>query len=230
MEENYIITAQDICKEFMVGGQPLKVLHNVNVKIRSGKLTILRGRSGSGKTTLLNILSSLDRPTSGSVFLEGEDVCKMSDTKRDDIRRTKEGFIFQSVALISTMTGYENVEFAMRVAQNKMRNASQTIHEWLKLVDVDKRANHRPGEMSGGEQQRIAIVRAMINNPKVVFADEPTAELDTNTGLQVVELFKKLIEQKNITVVMTTHDPNMMELADCVYTLEDGRITDELVR
>ena len=134
------------------------------------------------------------------------------------------------MALISTMTGYENVEFAMRVAQNKMRNASQTIHEWLKLVDVDKRANHRPGEMSGGEQQRIAIVRAMINNPKVVFADEPTAELDTNTGLQVVELFKKLIEQKNITVVMTTHDPNMMELADCVYTLEDGRITEELVR
>jgi len=185
---------------------------------------MLRGRSGSGKTTLLNILGALDRPTEGQVFFDGEDITGMSDNARDEFRRLQTGFVFQSIALISTMTAYENVEFCLRVAGIPHPERVRRAEECLDLVGLDRRMNHRTQELSGGEQQRVAIARAIAHQPSVVFADEPTAELDTNTGLQVVLLFKKIIAEQGVTVVMTTHDPNMMEVGDNVIMLEDGMV------
>ena len=201
-------------------------LHDVNVQIPAGKLTILRGRSGSGKTTLMNILCALDYPKMGSVVLEGQNLEKMNEAEREVFRKTNVGFVFQSVALIPMMTAYENVEFLLRLADyggSKQKRAE----ECLKLVGLGQRMHHMPQELSGGEQQRVAIARAIAHKPKIIFADEPTAELDTATGLQVMKIFKELISKEGVTIVMTTHDLGLLDIADCIYHLEDGEIVDE---
>lgn len=222
-----ILSADGVCRDFKIGdGSVVNALKNVNVQVEKGTLTILRGRSGSGKTTLINILGALDRPTSGSVVFQGEDITAMSEKKRDELRRFKMAFVFQSVALISSMTAYENVEFGLRLAKYPYDQRAQRAREVLKNVGLEKRMFHRPGEMSGGEQQRVAIARAVAHEPDLVFADEPTAELDTATGLHVVKLFKELVAKHNMTIIMTTHDPSMIDIADKVYTLEDGEIVE----
>lgn len=222
-----ILSADGVCRDFKIGdGSVVNALKNVNVQVEKGTLTILRGRSGSGKTTLINILGALDRPTSGSVVFQGEDITAMSEKKRDELRRFKMAFAFQSVALISSMTAYENVEFGLRLAKYPYDQRAQRAREVLKNVGLEKRMFHRPGEMSGGEQQRVAIARAVAHEPDLVFADEPTAELDTATGLHVVKLFKELVAKHNMTIIMTTHDPSMIDIADKVYTLEDGEIVE----
>ncbi len=222
-----ILSADWVCRDFKIGdGSVVNALKNVNVQVEKGTLTILRGRSGSGKTTLINILGALDRPTSGSVVFQGEDITAMSEKKRDELRRFKMAFVFQSVALISSMTAYENVEFGLRLAKYPYDQRAQRAGEVLKNVGLEKRMFHRPGEMSGGEQQRVAIARAVAHEPDLVFADEPTAELDTATGLHVVKLFKELVAKHNMTIIMTTHDPSMIDIADKVYTLEDGEIVE----
>jgi len=203
------------------------VLKNVSIAIPTGKLTILRGRSGSGKTTLLNILGALDEPTAGEVTFLGNKITQISQSKKDSIRRKEMGFVFQSVALISLMTAYENVEFSLRVASFDPKKRKARAEECLNLVGLGKRMKHRPHELSGGEQQRVAIARAIAHRPKILFADEPTGELDTKMAIQVMALFRKLVEQEGITILMTTHDPSMMELADHVFTMEDGEIVDE---
>ncbi|HBQ64436.1 MAG TPA: macrolide ABC transporter ATP-binding protein [Clostridiales bacterium] len=222
-----ILSTQDLSRDFISGRDTVHALKNINVRFRPQKLTILRGRSGSGKTTLINLLGALDIPTSGKVFLEGDELSGAPQNQRDAIRCKKMGFVFQSVALISLMSAYENVEFGLRIADYDPKNRKDRAEEVLGLVGLTKRMHHRPGELSGGEQQRVAIARAMAHRPQIVFADEPTAELDSHTGLQVVWLFKKLIEKEGLTIIMTTHDPSMMEVADHVYTLEDGEIIDE---
>lgn len=222
-----VLKAENVSKSFEIGdGSVVNALTDINIEVGKGKLVCLRGRSGSGKTTLINILGALDRQNDGNVYFCGEDIGMMSDAKRDTLRRKQLAFVFQSVALISTMTAYENVEFALRLAGTPISERSKRAKECLARVGLEKRMKHRPGELSGGEQQRVAIARAVAHKPKIIFADEPTAALDTQTGIAVVKLFRELVREDGITVVMTTHDETMMELADVVYTLDDGKITD----
>ena len=204
-------------------------LKGVTLEAERGRLTILRGRSGSGKTTLINILGALDYPTEGEVSFGGRELSRLSENARDAIRREQMGFVFQSVALVSMMTAYENVEFGMRISgrfNSSVAERKRRAERMLALVGLSQRMKHLPQELSGGEQQRVAIARAIAHNPGIIFADEPTAELDTNTGLQVVKIFKDLIESEGVTVLMTTHDPGFLDIADRVYELEDGELTD----
>ena len=213
----------DVSRCFTTAGNQFWALRDINITAHAGKLTILKGRSGSGKTTLMNILGALDKPTNGQVYLGGEDIVKLDERRRGLIRRRSIGYVFQSVALIPMMSAYENVEYALRLAG--MRSGRrERASECLKMVGLGQRMNHMPQEMSGGEQQRVAIARAIAHKPKVIFADEPTAELDTNTGLQVVKIFKDLCAGEGITIVMTTHDTGLMEIGDMVYELQDGEI------
>ena len=222
--ENAII-AQNIKRYFKAGdGTTVHALDGVSMEIKKGTLAILKGRSGSGKTTLLNILSALDMPTEGSVQFLDKNLEQMTEKDREILRRYEMGFVFQSIALIPTMTAYENVEFALRLAKNDVinENTHDRVSELLERVGLSKRMIHMPDQLSGGEQQRVAIARAVVHRPKVVFADEPTGALDTAAGFEVMRLFRELIDDEDITIVMTTHDPNLMELGDEVFELSDG--------
>lgn len=227
-----IIEARNITRMFPVGDGEFYALKHVDIDIPAGKLTILKGRSGSGKTTLMNILSALDAPTEGDVSFDGQVYSEMEDAQKEQLRRKEIGFVFQAVALIPIMNAYENVDFAMRLAEPELtaKEVDERIRETLALVGMEERMRHMPGQMSGGEQQRVAIERAVAHRPKVVFADEPTGALDTESGLRVMQLFRNLIEKEGVTIVMTTHDPNLMELGDVVYELEDGEIIDRQIR
>ncbi|MBP3621472.1 MAG: ABC transporter ATP-binding protein [Lachnospiraceae bacterium] len=221
-----ILVGKDIVRCFKTGeGEDFYAVKGVNIEIPRKKLVMLKGRSGSGKTTLLNILSSLDEATSGEVIFDGKNISGLKDKEKELIRRKEIGFVFQSVALIPIMNAYENVDFAMRLAECEGQYDDRIKH-MLSLVNMKERMLHMPAQMSGGEQQRIAIARAVAHKPKIVFADEPTGALDTDTGLRVMNLFKGLIEKENITILMTTHDPNLMDMADLVYEMEDGEIID----
>ncbi len=219
-----MIETKKVCRAFPVSGEePFMALKDVSVKIPEKSLTILRGKSGSGKTTLLNIIGALDAPTSGEVLFGGRNITGLSDKERERLRRQKIGFVFQSVSLIPMMTVYENVEFALRLSNYK-GDRKKRVEECLHLVGLGKRAQHMPQELSGGEQQRVAIARAIAHAPQVLFADEPTAELDTATSLAVIKLFKDLVEKQGVTIVMTTHDMSLMDAGDMVYTLTDGSV------
>lgn len=224
MEEfvDVMIETKGVTRSFPTGnGEEVQVLKGIDMVIPAGKLTILKGRSGSGKTTLLNLLSALDNPTEGVIHMEGKTISNIDEKEREWIRRKELGFIFQAVALIPVMNAYENVDFELRLSGYE-GNRDERTKECLEIVGLKERMKHMPGEMSGGEQQRVAIARAIAHKPKVIFADEPTGALDTNTGLAVMQLFKKLIEQEGITIVMTTHDTNLMSFGDVVYEMEDG--------
>jgi putative ABC transport system ATP-binding protein len=221
-----IMRTENVTRVFKSGQDTIYALKNVTVEIPKSKLTIFRGRSGSGKTTLLNILSGLDKPTEGKVFFEEREITSVSDLERDRLRAKKMGFVFQSIALMPDMNALENVEYGLRISGKLRKKTGVSAAKSLKLVGLDKRAKHLASELSGGEQQRVAIARSFVHNPEILFADEPTAELDTAMGIQVVDIFKRLIQEKGLTVVMTTHDPHMIELADCIYTLSDGVIVD----
>ncbi|MDY2601553.1 MAG: ABC transporter ATP-binding protein [Eubacteriales bacterium] len=214
----------DVSRAFPIQGEEdFYALKKVNVHIEKGKLTVLVGKSGSGKTTLMNILGALDPPTEGKVLFEGQDIAQLPETERCRLRRKKVGYVFQSVALIPLMTALENVAFALRLAGDK-RSPDDRALECLRLVGLEKRAGHLPQELSGGEQQRVAIARAMAHRPSILFADEPTAELDSGTALQVAHIFRDLTDKEGITVVMTTHDRELATIGDKIYALEDGEI------
>ncbi len=218
-----ILKTEQVTRSFPVAGGNFLALKGISVVVPENTLTILKGRSGSGKTTLLNIIGALDAPTSGTVIFDGKDISKAGDKEREVIRRHEIGYIFQSVALIPVMNAYENIEYALRLANYK-GNYRDRVMECLKLVGLSKRATHMPQELSGGEQQRVAIARAIAHKPKIIFADEPTGELDSATSLQVIAIFKELIEKEGITFVMTTHDPKLMGYGDVVYEIQDGEI------
>ena len=222
-----LIKANKLTRKYNIGRDTLYALNKVSIEAEEGGLTILRGRSGSGKTTLLNQLCLLDRPDGGEIIFDETDVIRAPDGWRDSCRRKNFGIIFQSVALMPHMTALENVDFGMRVAGLGPRSRLERARECLSMVGLSSRASHMPTELSGGEQQRVAIARAIAHRPRVLFADEPTAELDTQTGLQVVKIFLDLIEKERVTVVMTTHDPALMELGRKVYTLVDGEVIDD---
>ncbi len=219
----YMIRTEGVRRCFKTSSGDFWALKGIDMEAPKGALTILKGRSGSGKTTLLNILGALDKPTEGSVLYEGMDIARMDERKRTRLRRMQVGFVFQSVALIPMMSAYENVEYALRLTRYPGDRAARAL-ECLKLVGLSQRMNHLPQELSGGEQQRVAIARAIAHKPKVIFADEPTGELDTNTGLQVVKIFKDLTEAEGVTIIMTTNDTGLMEIGDAVYELEDGEV------
>lgn len=220
----WMIEAKNIVKKFPIaGGEEFVALKGIDIQIPKGKLTILRGSSGSGKTTLMNILGALDKPSEGELFFDGEDITHWDEEKCTNLRRKRIGFVFQSVALIPMMTAYENVEYSLRLANYEGDFKART-EECLKMVGLGSRMDHMPEEMSGGEQQRVAIARAIAHKPGIIFADEPTAELDSGTGLKVVKSLKKLVKEEHVTVIMTTHDVGLMEVGDKVYQLEDGEM------
>ena len=244
--ENAII-AQNIKRYFKAGdGTTVHALDGVSMEIKKGTLAILKGRSGSGKTTLLNILSALDMPTEGSVQFLDKNLEQMTEKDREMLRRYEMGFVFQSIALIPTMTAYENVEFALRLAKNKRQiqknltemdndigdaktdvineNTHDRVSELLERVGLSKRMNHMPEQLSGGEQQRVAIARAVVHRPKVVFADEPTGNLDSKTTMEVLKLMQKVVREQKQTLVMVTHDNNLATYADRIFKIIDGKI------
>ena len=220
---DYIIRTEGVTRCFKTQGGDFWALRDIDIEVPTGKLTILRGRSGSGKTTLMNILGALDKPTEGKVLFEERDIARMDEKKRAKLRRMEIGFVFQSIALIPMMSAQENVEYALRLTKYK-GNRTERAMDCLKLVGLSQRANHLPQELSGGEQQRVAIARALAHQPKVLFADEPTGALDTNTGLAMMKLFQELTYSEGVTIVMTTHDTGLMELGDRVYELEGGEL------
>jgi len=218
-----IIKTEGVKRCFRTQGGDFWALKGIDVEVPAGRLTILRGRSGSGKTTLMNIMGALDKPTEGKVLFEGKNIARMDEKKRARLRRMQIGFVFQSVALIPMMSALENVEYALRLTRYRGDRTARAM-ECLKLVGLSQRAGHLPQELSGGEQQRVAIARAVAHRPKVLFADEPTGALDTNTGLAMVKLFRELTDGEGVTIVMTTHDTDLMQLGDRVYELEGGEL------
>ena len=223
---SHIIEVKNVNRIFSVAGGTFQALSDITASVKEGSLTILRGRSGSGKTTLLNIIGALDRPTSGTVSIAGRSIEKMPEKEREKLRRTQIGFVFQSVSLIPTMNAFQNVEFSMRLAGIR-ENRRERAEECLQMVGLEKRMNHMPAEMSGGEQQRVAIARAMAHRPRILLADEPTAELDSAMAAEVAKLFRTLTEKEHITVLMTTHDTGLMTVGDTIIELENGQLVSE---
>jgi putative ABC transport system ATP-binding protein len=224
MSANLAISTSNLNRSFRVGSSTVHAVSSVGISVPEACLTVVKGRSGSGKTTLLNLLGLLDRPDSGSIQYRKVDVVALTDGERDRFRRNEIGFVYQTIALVSLMSAYENVDFRMRVAGAAYAERDRRVRECLRLVGLEKRMTHRPSELSGGEQQRVAIARAIAHRPRVIYADEPTAELDTVTGVHIVAIFRRLIEEEGVTVVMTTHDPAMQELADHMVELENGSV------
>lgn len=223
-EKKYAIEVSHVDRIFPIPGGEFQALKDINAQVEAGTLTILKGRSGSGKTTLMNIIGALDNPTNGSVSIDGTDLGKLSDKEKEILRRKQVGFVFQAVSLIPTMNAFQNVEFSMRLAGIKPgKERDKRVEECLNLVGLGKRMHHMPAEMSGGEQQRVAIARAIAHSPKLILADEPTAELDSAMAAQVTKLFQEMTRKENITILMTTHDVGLMDAGDMIIELENGQ-------
>jgi putative ABC transport system ATP-binding protein len=213
----------DITRVYQVGEVETHALRGVDVTIGEKEFTTLVGPSGSGKTTLLQLIGCLDMPTSGKVFINGQEATSMNRNQRADLRKGTIGFIFQFFALVPTLTAYENVELPLLLMGEK--NHKGRVMELLDAVDLSNRAGHRPDQLSGGQQQRVAVARALASNPKLILADEPTANLDTENGTQVMEIMAKLNKDTGVTFVFATHDPRVIKYATRVVSLQDGLIT-----
>jgi putative ABC transport system ATP-binding protein len=219
------IVIRDLIKVYKTGKSEVIALRGLDCSIREGQVHAIMGPSGCGKTTLLNIIGGLDRPTAGSVVIDGIDLVNVDDTQLVKHRREKVGIVFQFFNLVPTLTALENIELPMRLAGKSSAYMKERSDMLLKLVDMESRANHKPDELSGGEQQRIGLATALANDPPILLADEPTGELDTATGQQILHLFKKLRDEHKKTIVIVTHDQRIGQIADTVMTIVDGRIT-----
>ena len=215
---------ENATRVFKVGKVETQALRGVSLSIESGEFTALVGPSGSGKTTLLQLIGCLDQPTSGQVLINGKDVTRLNRNQRADMRRGTIGFIFQFFALIPTLTAYENIEMPLLLNGQSASERRARVLELLKSVDLADRANNRPDQMSGGQQQRVAIARALAPKPALILADEPTANLDTANGAQVMEIMTRLNQETGVTFVFATHDPRVINYARRVVTLRDGLI------
>lgn len=223
-----LLQVKQVERTFQVGGQPLHVLKGINMEVNPGQLVMLRGRSGSGKTTLLNMLGGLDQPTKGEIWFQGAKYHSLSDDKRTLIRRKEMGFIFQAYALMPMLSAWENVELSLRLAEVPRNEWSRRVTDCLELVGLGKRMHHRPFELSGGEQQRVAIAKSIAHRPHLLLADEPTANLDSQMSAQIMAVFQNIIRNEQVSICMTTHDPTILEVADRVYEMVDGKfITNE---
>ena len=220
-----LVDVREVNRSFRGAGAVVHAVRDVTLQVYSGEFVALRGRSGSGKTTLLNLIAGLDRPESGSIHLEGEEISSASEARLTEMRRHSIGFVFQSFALLPLFSARENVELALRIAGMHGRAASQRANEALDLVGLGPRADHRPYELSGGEQQRVAIARAIANRPPLLIADEPTGELDSATGAQIFGLLQE-ITAEGTTVIAATHDPLMIEHVGRVLEMADGELSE----
>lgn len=220
-----VIDAHNITKIYNEKSIPVNAINGVHLHIERGEFTALVGPSGSGKTTLLNIIGGLDHPSTGQIIINNIDITKMSDNKLIDFRLHNIGFVFQSYNLIPVFTSKENIEFVM-LLQNKNKNEREKrVLELLKEVDLEDKINTRPSELSGGQQQRVAVARALASKPQFVLADEPTANLDSKSALNLLDIMAKLNKEENITFIFSTHDQRVIDKARRVVTLVDGKIT-----
>jgi putative ABC transport system ATP-binding protein len=221
-----VIELQDVTRVYKIGEVETPALRGVNLDIDEGEFSAIVGPSGSGKTTMLQLMGCLDRPTSGSVHINGQDVTQLKPNQRADLRKGTIGFVFQFFALIPGLTAYENVELPLLLTGEKARERRERVNELLEAVGLSDRARHRPDQMSGGEQQRVAIARALATQPVLILADEPTANLDTENGRQVMEIMQRLNAETGTTFVFATHDPRVIPFARRVVELRDGRVTE----
>ena len=219
-----IITAINISREFGTGDTAVNAVKNVTLDIKPGEFVAITGRSGSGKTTLLNLLAGLDQPTEGKILLLNQDLSDISDTRMVHMRRQNIGFIFQSFGLLPLLSAYENVELPLHIRGYSWRERRRIANDTLKLVGLSGRTAHRPYELSGGEQQRVAIARALAPNPQIVFADEPTGELDTATGISISNILKGISTEREVTVIVATHDPTIAQISNRIVDMRDGEI------
>ena len=219
-----VIRVERVARVYHVDSRQIPALRGISLSVGVGKVVALRGRSGSGKTTLLNCIGGLDRPTEGEVWFEGRNVTRLSDQEWVRLRRHRIGFVFQAHALLPTYSAWENVDLMLRLAGFKRRERQQRTAEVLTLMGLAKWMEHRTFELSGGQQQRVAIARAIAARPALLLADEPTGELDSTTGQQILHLFRRIADQEGTTVLIATHDLAVDALADQVYHLQDGRI------
>jgi putative ABC transport system ATP-binding protein len=221
------IETQDLVKEYMQGGQLLRVLKNVNIKIENGEFMAIMGPSGSGKSTLLNMLGALDRPTSGKVLINGIDISTLNDNQLADLRNKELGFIFQQFNLIQRMDALHNVELPLTINGVPKKQREEKAKKLLESVGLGVRLDHRPNQLSGGEQQRVAIARALANDPPLFLCDELTGNLDSKTGQEIMVLLRRLNQEQGKTFVLITHDPNVAQATDRLLQIRDGEIAGE---
>ncbi len=223
MTEQPLITTRDLERIFTIGDEQVRALHGINLEARRGELLVITGPSGSGKTTLLNLLAGLDTATSGHVYFEGRDLAALSEPELAELRRRKIGFVFQSFGLLPLLSAYENVELPLRIAGWGRRDRARRTGEVLAMVGLEGRMNHRPYELSGGEQQRVAVARAIAHRPSLVLADEPTGELDSRTGAAVFGLLQTVVQQEDVGIIVASHDVTIAShFATRLLGLSDG--------
>lgn len=223
-----IIHVFDLTRVYQMGEVEVRALDGVNMKINEGEFVSVMGPSGSGKTTLLNMIGALDNASSGAVFVNRINVANMDDEQQTNLRLRNIGFIFQFYNLVPVLTAYENVELPLVFAGEPEESRRKKAIEFLELVGLGKQMDHLPAELSGGEQQRVAIARSLANGPALVIADEPTGELDTKMGREIVKILQDLNKELNQTILMVTHDPAIGKLADRLLRMRDGKIVDEI--
>ena len=215
----------NLYREYNLGGEKITALRDINLVVPNGKFLAVVGRSGSGKTTLLNIMAGLDQPNQGDVIILGQRISSMSSKELTDVRRSTIGFIFQSFGLVPLLTAFENVELPLRIAGMNFNQRHDRSREVLEMVGLWGRSHHRPYELSGGEQQRVSIARAIVNKPPLILADEPTGELDSSNAWGIFRLFKEMVKEEGISVVSATHDSTLLDMADEVAEIRNGSLT-----
>lgn len=227
-QTHHIITLTSVGKTYLQGKTEIPALKNITLHINGGEFIAIMGASGSGKSTLLHVIAGLTNPSSGTISLFGKDIHALNDNQLTLFRREHVGFIFQTFNLLPTMTALENVALPLLINGQKLRDVRHQAEAMLDLVGLKSRQNHRPDELSGGQQQRVAIARALINQAPLLLADEPTGNLDSKTGEDILLLMRELVSHQKRTIVMVTHDPKAAAYADRIITLSDGQIIDEL--
>lgn len=227
MSKETVIQVENLVKAYQLGKVLIPALRGISFDVAKGEFLVVMGPSGSGKTTLLNLLGAIDKPGSGRIFIDGKDITTLGEGELTKLRRHKIGFIFQFYNLIPSLTAIENVELPMLTAGVSRKDASKRAFQLLETVGLAERVGHLPDELSGGEQQRVAIARALANKPSVILADEPTGDLDTKTGMEVVQILHDTSKKENATVIVVTHDPMISEKADRILSMRDGQIIGE---
>ena len=227
MENNHLIQLENVKKIYKVGETQVNALRDLSYNINEGDFLAIMGPSGSGKSTLMNIVGCLDKPTEGKYFLEGEEVSTLDKNKLARIRNKKIGFVFQTFNLLARTTAIENTELPLLYSSMSKKKMRELASKSLSIVGLEGREFHRTNQLSGGEQQRVAIARALVNNPSLILADEPTGNLDTKTGKEILDIFKRLNQEKNITIILVTHEPELAQIASRRMHLRDGQIIKE---
>ncbi len=222
-----VVKIENVTRTYKLGTIETQALRGVNLSIQNGEFTALVGPSGSGKTTLLQMIGCLDQPSAGRVFVDGKDVTTLNRNQRADMRKGHIGFVFQFFALIPTLTAYENIEMPLLLNGHSAADRKARVEELLQAVGLTEQAHKRPDQMSGGQQQRVAIARALAPKPALILADEPTANLDSTNGEQVMEIMTRLNKETGVTFVFATHDPRVIKYARRVVTLRDGLIAED---